>query len=94
MDSGKLNWSLIGTIFRLTSRCQNGSLLDWISIAAIVIFVVLYVVFGYLMLLVPGEIYQALINEDTSAFRRAMMKLFFTTLAVRILLSSLAVTRQ
>mmetsp|Transcript_43682 Transcript_43682/g.170942 ORF Transcript_43682/g.170942 Transcript_43682/m.170942 type:complete len:579 (+) Transcript_43682:335-2071(+) len=94
MDSGKLNWSLIGTIFRLTSRCQNGSLLDWISIAAIVIFVVLYVVFGYLMLLVPGEIYQALINEDTSAFRRAMMKLFFTTLATVIARSMIGFSRD
>jgi len=94
MDSGKLSWSLIGTIFRLSSRCQSGSMLDWISISAIAVFVVLYVVFGYLMLLVPGNIYQALINEDTSAFRTAMLKLFFTTLATVTARSMIGLSRD
>ncbi|KAJ8904581.1 hypothetical protein NDN08_001099 [Rhodosorus marinus] len=94
MDSGKLSWSLIGTIFRLCSQCQNGSLLDWISILGITTFVILYVMFGYLMLLVPGEIYQALINDDTSAFRRAMTKLFFTTLATVIARSMIGFSRD
>mmetsp|Transcript_9157 Transcript_9157/g.27557 ORF Transcript_9157/g.27557 Transcript_9157/m.27557 type:complete len:592 (-) Transcript_9157:1924-3699(-) len=93
--SSKLNWQFVRStagIFRLCVSPMSAT--DVLLCLAIPVSVVAYVISGYLMLLVPGDIYSALIQEDVGKFKSAMARLFGACVATVLSRSLIGLSRD